>query len=329
MNDQGRGGSGKRRSRLGAHGPTIEQARIFCLVASLGSYAKVAEQLGIAKEQRGPLARMVRRLGEALPGGVPLTSVSPDGSVELTSAGDAALPFAEALVRAADRLGEVQPRVRLTMYPAVALRVAQGGSGLLESTEVDLAEISDRPRSDGGRALVRDIAIGRADLAVAPEFLQTPAGVASVPAYSWLLRVSLSSRHPLAGEPTINPARIVKEGMRVVCSPPGHRSRALIEQAFIADRVPLPLAFASSDPFFIEQVARTGDSLAGVLPDDSFGAPKSQIGPVLVSEQDGPVGGSYAVYYRCPASRPKDATVAVADSDSTTRVLGVLLRQLQ
>jgi DNA-binding transcriptional LysR family regulator len=315
-----------RRTRLDARTPTIEQARAFCQVVASGSYSDAAEALGIPKDKRAPLARMVRRLAEVL-GQEPLVAAAPDGKVSLTSSGGAVLPLAQALVSAADALSEAEPRIRLSAYPAIALRIAQAAPGMLERGGLEPSKISDRLRADGGLRLIQSVAAGRIDIAVAPEFLPIDDTVRSTFAYRWHLRVALPHGHELGSREQLTPAQIHAAGLRVVSSPAGHRSRAMIEEAFATDETPLAIAFDCSDPLFIEQVARNSFSLAGILPDDSFGATRGDIGPVLALETGRLLGGSYALYYRAPrATRTAGNEGAQRVEHMVTR-LQLLLRE--
>lgn len=271
---------------------TIEQARGFCAVASAQSYILAAERLGL--EGHVPLIRLVGRLGEAVGRG-PLVSANSKGKVTVTAVGLEILPAAQRLVAAADGILDARAEIRFSAYPSIAARVATRCPQLLDADlPLVLNDVSEVSRDDGGRTLVRNVADGVLDLAIAPTGLTDEGELAERFLYTWALRIvpPETGDHPLAGRRTVTPADVAR--YRIAASPPGHKSRALLEGAFALDKIPLDVDLSSSSQEVLRSAAMTGRFVA-VIPDDAFEDP--EIGPCLVVDRK-PIGGDYALYLR-------------------------------
>lgn len=272
--------------------PTVEQARAFCEVAKAHSYIAAAERLNLAGHV--PLIRLVSRFTKVVGRG-PLVRADSRGRVTMTAAGLEILPAARRLVEAADALASTRPQVRFSAYPSIAARVATRCSELLVAdVPLILTDVSEGSRDDGGRGLVRSVAEGTLDLAIAPTGLGSDE-LEERFLYAWDLRIVVPADpgHPLCGRRTVRPEEIAS--FRIAASPPGHKSREALIGAFALERVALRVELESTSQDVLRSVAEAGRTFVAVIPDDAF---DDQPGwPRLVAGRR-TIGGRYALYLR-------------------------------
>jgi DNA-binding transcriptional LysR family regulator len=275
--------------------PTVEQARAFIAAADAPTYKEAAKRLPSGTDSIR-VQRLVRRLAKAI-GSDPLVVSDWRGVLTLTEAGRDALEMARRFVDAGDALHLTPGRLLFSAYPVIATRLVAARPDLIEGPKpLELFEISEVSRNDGGAELVRRVASGRLDIAIAP------AGMAGAertlrehPLYTWSLRIALPQAHPKANSESVTPADVAD--LRFVVAPRGHLSRELVEGAFNVAGMKLNVLLEAESQFFMNQVAHKSRSLAAAIPDDAFGTTGRRIGPVLTSHGK-TLGGNYAIYVR-------------------------------
>ena len=314
-----------RRQRLDAGQPTVEQIRAFCAVVDAGSYRAAARAMNIDPARRGPLARLVERLAATL-GREALIKVDHRGEISLTTAGAELLPRAKALLAAADELMNTPAQVTLATYPAIGVRIARGAATLIESGQLHLAEVSDALRSDGGARIVRDVAAGKVDIAIAPTQHSSAWAhdVLGNWVYDWCLRAVFPEGHSLRSRTTVNPVDLRTAGLRILCSPTGHSSRALSDLIFRQAGIDPDFAGSSPDPLFLKHLAEASQAFVALIPDDSFGPTDPSLGPSLVDPSGRAAGGSYSLFVRADVGPSRSERIAELAAD-----LAVAVREVE
>lgn len=285
---------------------TVEQVEAFCAAASSPSYrdaANALRQSGDGPDAHRWIIRLIDRLEEAI--GTKLVEGTPRGEIHLTSAGLQLLPSALAFRDAAHALRNHSAAYRLTAYPAVALRLLQHEDGrrLFEGPEpLTLYDITESHRSDRGRSILNRTALAEIDLSIAPSGRArdlTTFRLHETLLYSWELHVVLGGGDDcsLGSRKSVRPRDLAM--FKIVCSPSGHRSRELLEQAFGDEGVPFEPYLELSNQEVLRELAFEIDYVVAVLPDDSFGA-AAQFGPRLATRKRSNYGDSYSLYRRHP-----------------------------
>jgi DNA-binding transcriptional LysR family regulator len=307
--------------------PTIEQAKAFCEVADLRSYAEAGERLG---HSRMSVIRLVDRFGKSV-GRSDLFTPSRRGRVTLTAAGRELLVTTRRFVAAADALTEGRTEIRFSAYPSIVRQVLSRAPDLLEGQmPLLLDDVSEERRVDGGVGLVNAVATGRLDLAAAPSKLfdskdLKSQGLRELSLYRWRLRVVLPEKHPDRSKRSIAPAQLAE--LRISAAPHGHHSRHLLDSAFGTAGVPLRVALESSSQHMLRSVAYNSSRHAAVIPDDAFGAPDRELGPHLTDGSHRAMGGEYSLYLRI-ADR-KDTTQAARRELAVSEVAARIQRELK
>jgi len=284
-----------RTRRTRTSGPTVDQARAFCIVGQCSSYQEAAHRLGI--NDRETVSRLVSRFTAAMGRGK-LVSFPTRGRPVLTSAGEEVYRAACRFVDAAAALTGATTQVRFSTYPTIAARLATVAPELVEGeSALELHDISDANRRDEGRSLVERTLSGELDVVIAPAGLGVD-GLDEHLLYDWRLRIvlpQLSRTHALYGKEQVTPRDLVP--FRVLAAPPGHRSRALLHKVYAHDGVRLDVAVESTDPAALRQIAESTTSLVAAIPDDTFDRLQANA-PSLVDSDGQTVGGAYALYVR-------------------------------
>ena len=290
-------------------GPTIEQARAFCVVADLGSYSAASRRLGTT---RIAVHRLVARFATAIDRG-PLITATTAGTATVTEAGQDVLAAARRFVHAADGLAGVDRVVRLSTYPAVAEQIVHAHPDLLGAAAgVELVDVTDASRAGAGSGLIADLMSGRLDLAIAPAGLGHPQSLHEVPLYEWTLRaVGLGDR----ASDEVRPRELAT--WSIAAAPAGHRSRKVLENAFAADRVPIAVSLETSSQELLRTVGHASPEHVAVLPDDAFGPPDRKLGPAVRSAEHDRYGGGYALYVRASDEKTD------GDGDRSRRIAAI------
>lgn len=281
---------------------TIAQARAFCLVDAERSYRRAAEAAGDGATPT-QVKRLVERFAEALD--LPLRmllEVDHRGRIEVTDRAKELLPTARRLVEAAAVLHGGEEQVRVGGYPSVIGRIVAALPELLDpEAGVRFHDVRDVSRADGGRALVEGTRAGVYDLAIAPAGLSI-SDVVSHELYRWSLRCVCGDEgdDAIVAAP-VGPANL--RGKRLALAPAGHRSRQLIEEAFVAAGETLLPAIETSSHELMWDFAMSGRGYAAIMPDDSFGqrellGKEGRPAPAFTHPGGSPLGGTYCVYYR-------------------------------
>jgi DNA-binding transcriptional LysR family regulator len=294
---------------MGATGPTIRQARYLIAVADAGTYKKAAALVADGANSRGAM-RLVKRFGDTIGSPEPLVSADRRGNVRLTETGRDVLPLARRVVDAADALRDAGVTPLFSSYPVIAARLIAARPELLEDGQLALKDVHDSNRAQGGIEIVRRVAEGNLDIAVAPSRLANRfPDLTERPLYSWGLRIALPRDHALADVDQVSPHDLTD--LRFVATPPFHRSRQLLESAFTLERLIPEILMESRDQTLLLEIAQNSQSLAAAIPDD-VSRPDGKIDPLLVSRGQA-VSGAYSVYYRA-------GTVGTPTSRRRTRI---------
>ena len=262
--------------------------------------------------------RLVRRFEEALcaPGG--FITTTPDGLVTLTDAGEEVLPFAREFVSAANALAPRaiagRAQIVLSTYPAIAIRIAGKLAALLEEERLVLHQVGDATRKERGTGLVQQVAAGRVDIAVAPSRVNALGAfdVQEDLAFEWSLRVVLPRGHTLQHDASISLRSLIGQDLALLCSPSGHGSRDMFEEACQRLGLSAPVVMESSDQPLLRSLAGESRRLAAIIPEDMAGV-SDAFGPVLTDGRR-PLGGTYSVYQRVPRTA-RDRIVAAMTAE--------------
>lgn len=179
--------------------------RAFVAVAELGRFGSAADELGISQQA---VSKRISRLEDTL--GVQLLRRGASGT-ELTAEGTTALPHAQAVVEAVERLtAAVDPCGRALRVDVLGTRLST--VALLRSFHDSRESTGERDieivTSDGLRSAVPALLRGEVDAAYARvPGLDSPQ-LASTPAYLEPAYVIVGPRHPLAGRRHVTPTEL-------------------------------------------------------------------------------------------------------------------------
>jgi DNA-binding transcriptional LysR family regulator len=292
---------------------TIEQVRAFVAVAETHSYGAAQGRLGL----RAPEAvrHLVARLETAL--GLSqlerLFRADYKGSLTLTPRGQLLLSRAEKFLLAADELGVYEPYVRIGAYPSIALRLAEHLPAHLPEHAFD--NLSDASRSDGGTTLLRRLEAGHLDLVVAPSGWTSTANLVERRLYWWRLRaVFAGSDQP--GTPRTMTLFDLRN-RPVLLSPIGHGSRQVLDQGCAEEGIVLKVAMELSEQHVMRALAQANSERAwtAIMPDDAFGDPNAELGPVLITRHGHRIlAGSYSLYHQSLEAASNEDVRAMAEA---------------
>jgi DNA-binding transcriptional LysR family regulator len=163
------------------------------------------------------------------------------------------------------------------------------------SVGVVFYRISDTSRGDRGAEIIHSLMRGELDLVVAPSG-RKDAMLRERQLYRWNLRVVLHDLDSNRSKPRLN-SRDLKE-YKFLVAPTGHRSREIFDELATRSNVRPNIFMESSDQNVLSQVARHEPGCAAIVPDDSFGLPDPNIGPVLTEAEKLNARQGYSLYYR-------------------------------
>jgi DNA-binding transcriptional LysR family regulator len=271
----------------------LRQLEYVVAVAEERSFTRAAARELVA--QPGVSAQ-IRRLEAEL--GQPLFDRA-GGSVTLTEAGAAALPFARAAVadaaavrNAIDELaGLVRGHVALGVMPSTATFFADP----LADFAREHSGVEITLREDTSATLLSQLRVGGLDVALAGLSGALPAGLASQTVTDEPLVAYIAPTHPLSDRPSFDLSDLREEPMIVL--PRGTGARAALDEGCAVARVSLRIAFEAGDPIVLAALAARGLGVA-VLPRSSFEGvkPVALTGPPMRSRMelawrtDGPTG---------------------------------------
>ena len=186
------------------------------------------------------------------------------GSVSLTVAGEAVLPFARAALAgaagvrtAADELaGLVRGHVAIGAVPSVGGWLADALAGFhAEHPGVEIT-LEERLSAE----LLERVRAGRLDLALAGLAGEPPSGLATATVSDEELVAAVARGHPLASRRTITLRALQREAL--VALPRGTGGRTALDGAFAAARLTPRVAFEAGDPLVLMALARRGLGVA-------------------------------------------------------------------
>jgi hypothetical protein len=167
---------------------------------------------------------------------------------------------------AALALKHVNPALRLSAYPAIAARllVHDHPRQLFgRDAALTLYDVTESHRGDRGRSMLNRTALGEIDLAIAPSGsnrTDSAIELAETVLYDWTMQVVL----PRDVNGALRDRKRIRVGaiadLNIVCTPDGHRSRELLEQAFADEGLKLEPYAEHSNQDVLRQLAqqRTG-----------------------------------------------------------------------
>lgn len=236
----------------------LRQLAYVIAVAVERSFTRAAEREHVA--QPGVSAQ-IRRLEAEL--GQPLFDRG-GGTVTLTVAGEAVLPFARAALSGAagvrtavDELaGLVRGHVSIGVVPSVGGRLA---APLAEfhaahpAVEVTLVE-------ETSATLLEHVRDGRLDLILTGLAGPVPGGLAGATVVDEELVAAVPNGHPLTGRHHVTPRALQDYGL--IALPRGTGGRAALEEGFAAAGLSPHVAFEAGDPLVLMELARHGLGVA-------------------------------------------------------------------
>jgi DNA-binding transcriptional LysR family regulator len=271
----------------------LRQLAYLVAVAEEQSFTRAAARELVA--QPGVSAQ-IRRLEAEL--GQPLFDRG-GGSVTLTPAGAAALPFARAAVASAagvrnavdEVTGLVRGRVAVGVMPSTATFFADPLAAFARQhpgVEITL-------REDTSAALLTALGGGGLDVVLAGVSGPLPTGLASQTVTDEPLVAYIAPPHPLSDRHSLSLHDLREEPMIVL--PRGTGARSALDQGCAAVGLSLRIAFEAGDPLVLAALAARGLGVA-VLPQSSFEGvkPVALTGPRMRSRmelawrEDGPTG---------------------------------------
>jgi DNA-binding transcriptional LysR family regulator len=271
----------------------LRQLAYLVAVAEEQSFTRAAARELVA--QPGVSAQ-IRRLEAEL--GQPLFDRG-GGSITLTPAGAAALPFARAAVASAagvrnaveEVTGLVRGRVALGVMPSTATFFADP----LATFARQHGGVEITLREDTSAALLSALAGGGLDVVLAVLSGPLPAGLTSQTVTDEPLVAYMAPAHPLSRRQSLSLNDLREEPMIVL--PRGTGARSALDQGCAAVGLSLRIAFEAGDPLVLAALAARGLGVA-VLPRSNFEGvkPVALTGPMLRSRmelawrEDGPTG---------------------------------------
>jgi DNA-binding transcriptional LysR family regulator len=256
----------------------LRQLAYLVAVAEEQSFTRAAARELVA--QPGVSAQ-IRRLEAEL--GQPLFDRG-GGSITLTPAGAAALPFARAAVASAAGVRNAVEEVTATFFADPLATFARQHGGV----EITL-------REDTSAALLSALAGGGLDVVLAGLSGPLPAGLTSQTVTDEPLVAYMAPAHPLSCRQSLSLNDLREEPMIVL--PRGTGARSALDQGCAAVGLSLRIAFEAGDPLVLAALAARGLGVA-VLPRSNFEGvkPVALTGPMLRSRmelawrEDGPTG---------------------------------------
>jgi DNA-binding transcriptional LysR family regulator len=239
----------------------LRQLAYIVAVAEEASFTRAAAREHVA--QPGVSAQ-VRRLEAEL--GQPLFHRGA-GTVTLTAAGEAVLPFARAALAGAagvrtaiDELaGLVRGHVAIGVVPSVGGWLADALAdfhGEHPGVEITLVE-------DTSDALLDGVRSGRLDFALAGRAEAAPAGLETATVTDEELVAAVGPGHRLAGRRTISVRALGDE--RLIALARGTGGRTALDEGFAAAGLAPRVAFEAGDPLVLMELAQRGLGVA-ILP---------------------------------------------------------------
>ena len=242
----------------------LRQLAYVVAVAEEGGFTRAAEREHVAQPGvSAQVRRLEAELGQALfdRGG---------GTVTLTAAGEAVLPFARAALAGAagvrtaiDELtGLLRGRVAVGVVPSVSGRLAGALAAFHAAhpaVEITLAEDTSDGLLDGVRA-------GRLDLALAGLAGAGLSGLATETVTDERLVAAVAHGHRLARRSTVTVRGLRSEPL--IALPRGTGGRTALEVGFAAAGLAPRVAFEAGDPLVLMELARRGLGVA-ILPESA------------------------------------------------------------
>lgn len=254
----------------------VHLERLVAVVNAGGSYASAADE----SNKEGALRRAVDEIAQSF--GLSrddLIHQAGPNSVQVTPTGSAlASEAARMLNRLSDfdrhmrgRIHDLSGEIRLALYPAHALRLgAVIASYQRDGGMVKVNALEDAARRGGGRSMLEGLRSRDLDLAIAPSDQDDAdtSGLQSTSLYSWEL-VAFDPAELLSAHGGHDVTVEDLEPVPLLTSPPGHRSRSLLEAKAAERGIRLDFAVASSntDALLALAAARVG---VAVVPDDAI-----------------------------------------------------------
>lgn len=239
----------------------LRQLAYVVAVAEEASFTRAAAREHVAQPGvSAQVRRLEAELGQAL-------FDRGAGTVTLTAAGEAVLPFARAALAGAagvrtavDELaGLIRGRVAVGVVPSVGGWLADalaGFHGEHPGVEITLVE-------DTSDALVDGVRSGRLDFALAGLAGAVPAGLETATVADEELVAAVAPGHRLAGRRTISVRALGDE--RLIALPRGTGGRTALDEGFAAVGVSPRVAFEAGDPRVLMDLAERGLGVA-ILP---------------------------------------------------------------
>jgi DNA-binding transcriptional LysR family regulator len=285
----------------------LRQLAYVVAVAEEGSFTRAAAREHVA--QPGVSAQ-VRRLEAEL--GQPLFDRGA-GSVTLTAAGAAVLPFARAALAGAagvrtaidDLAGLVRGHVAIGVVPSVGGWLADALADFHAAhpgVEITLEE-------DLSAALLERVRAGRLDLALAGLAEPPPAALATATVTDEELVAAVDRAHPLAARRTVGLRALRREAL--IALPRGTGGRTALDRAFAAAGLTPRVAFEAGDPRVLMDLARRGLGVAIVPASAPEGLHALAIRPRMRSRLD--------LVWRADAAPSPAARALIAHARRATR----------
>jgi DNA-binding transcriptional LysR family regulator len=225
--------------------------------------------------------------------------VTSDGDfVQLTTAGSDRLALAQRLIHAFDEFKRPPHDIRFTAYPsqaAAAARIVAKFSARHTDLKVVFHDVTDRHRGDQGTQMLQEVVDGVADVAIAPSG-RSHRTLFEEDLYTWTLRVILPEENDLNKAQHVSLSQLLD--LTFIVSPHGHMSREQFEALAREMSRPPQIAMELINENVIEEITKSSNLYAAVMPDDAFGRPDPTLGPALLSSKRKPISGRYSLYYR-------------------------------
>lgn len=294
------------RGQIGAlldRGATLGQLLALIDVVEHRGFTAAGGKSGAAR-----LHHQVRRLEAALGVDVFDRSKARARPPALTPAGEQVLALARQIMAGVLRLNRVAlaPGERLlsvAAYPAhvrvFAARASQAAT--MKDVEVRFHRLGDDLRRTAGDGMLRMLVDREVDVALAPKHARADkSAFVETPLYKWRLVAipPLRAGHGAA----ITVPELVKHANRILCSPPGHASRKLLDaQVQKAGVVVRPYA-ESDNVAALRVLAREAGGWL-VVPEDSLPVRERLRAVLLLSPSRAVLGGEYVAYRRRDETR--------------------------
>jgi DNA-binding transcriptional LysR family regulator len=167
-------------------------------------------------------------------------------------------------------------------------------------------------RNIGGVGLVADLLARSVDFVVAPYHGNPDRGIESRFLYRWALVAAVHDRHPLLHRVDTQGRLKVSElaGYHILTSPPGHRTRALLElHQSVTTR--FSIEAAGPEPSALVALGEWSERVP-VIASDSV-VEWGPHWPILISADERALGGEYYAYWRKGRAHPQRLTDLLRD----------------